>query len=94
MQFVECLRVFSLSKDGSLDVRMDADRAYGLDSQGRYSHPATKIFQAICIFVNNELNELYSALEIAYLYQYVKPGGICVAISFHSLRQDCKMSLS
>ncbi|KAL4225182.1 putative methyltransferase-like protein 15 [Mactra antiquata] len=57
--------------------------AYGLDSLGRYSHPATKIFQAIRIFVNNELNELNSALEIAY--QYLKPGGICVAISFHSL---------
>ena len=38
---------------------------------------------AIRIFVNNELNELYNALEIAW--HLLKPGGICVALSFHSL---------
>ena len=44
---------------------------------------ATKTFQAIRIFVNNELNELHNGLEIAY--NLLKPGGICVGISFHSL---------
>lgn len=58
-------------------------RAYGCDSLGRYSHPATKIFQALRIFVNNELNELDSGLRVAH--KYLKPGGTCVVISFHSL---------
>ena len=44
---------------------------------------ATKTFQAIRIFVNNELNELHNALEVAW--HLLKPGGICVALSFHSL---------
>ena len=57
--------------------------AFGQDSLGRFSHPATKIFQALRIFVNNELNELNNGLEVAH--KYLKPGGICVAISFHSL---------
>ncbi|XP_053384756.1 probable methyltransferase-like protein 15 homolog isoform X2 [Mercenaria mercenaria] len=56
---------------------------YGHDSLGRYSHPATKIFQALRIFVNNEMNELNSGLEVAH--KFLKPRGICVAISFHSL---------
>ena len=38
---------------------------------------------AIRIFVNNELNELYNALEIAW--HLLKPDGISVALSFHSL---------
>ncbi|WAR03675.1 MET15-like protein [Mya arenaria] len=55
----------------------------GLDKLGRYSHPATRIFQALRIFVNNELNELNCALEMAH--HFLKLGGVCVAISFHSL---------
>ncbi|KAH3887861.1 12S rRNA N4-methylcytidine methyltransferase-like [Dreissena polymorpha] len=53
------------------------------DKLGRYSHPATKLFQALRIFVNNELNELNAALEIAHTF--LKPGGLCIAITFHSL---------
>ncbi len=46
-------------------------------------HPATRTFQALRIFVNNELGELISALEAAE--RVLKPGGRMVVVSFHSL---------
>lgn len=53
------------------------------DKLNRKAHTATKIFQALRIFVNNELNELNQGVNL--VYQYLKPGGRAVAISFHSL---------
>ncbi|XP_010638740.1 probable methyltransferase-like protein 15 isoform X1 [Fukomys damarensis] len=49
----------------------------------RSTHVATKTFQALRIFVNNELNELYTGLRTAQ--RFLRPGGRLVAISFHSL---------
>ncbi|KAB0348300.1 hypothetical protein FD754_013157, partial [Muntiacus muntjak] len=49
----------------------------------RSTHIATKTFQAFRIFVNNELNELYTGLETAQ--KFLRPGGHLVALSFHSL---------
>lgn len=46
-------------------------------------HPATRTFQAIRIYVNDELDELHSGLDCAH--KFLKPGAPCVAISFHSL---------
>ena len=46
-------------------------------------HPATRSFQAIRIFINNELNELRQALS--QVNALLKPGGRLVVISFHSL---------
>ena len=46
-------------------------------------HPATKIFQALRIAVNRELDMIRKGLEAAM--QMVTPGGRVVAISFHSL---------
>ncbi|XP_073514173.1 12S rRNA N(4)-cytidine methyltransferase METTL15 isoform X2 [Phyllobates terribilis] len=49
----------------------------------RPAHVATKTFQALRIFVNDELNELHAGLQAAQ--KILRPGGRLVAISFHSL---------
>jgi 16S rRNA (cytosine1402-N4)-methyltransferase len=54
-------------------------------SGGKHSkiHPATKVFQALRIFINDELGELARALEAAE--QILAPLGRLVVVTFHSL---------
>ena len=54
-----------------------------LDKLQRPAHVATKTFQALRIFVNNEINELNYGMIIAE--HYLKVGGKLVTLTFHSL---------
>jgi 16S rRNA (cytosine1402-N4)-methyltransferase len=53
-------------------------------AQSSRKEPATRVFQALRIFVNDELGQLEQALDHV-LDSTLKPGGRAVIISFHSL---------
>lgn len=57
--------------------------AAGAMKTGRGLHPATRTFQALRIYVNQELRSLTALL--AALPGWLKPGGRAVIIAFHSL---------
>jgi 16S rRNA (cytosine1402-N4)-methyltransferase len=50
---------------------------------GRKAHPATKVFQALRIAVNDEMGSLERGLS--GMLQILKPGGRLAVITFHSL---------
>ena len=49
----------------------------------RKKHPATRVFQAIRIYINRELDDLGEGLR--NIVDIMRPGGRLVVISFHSL---------
>jgi 16S rRNA (cytosine1402-N4)-methyltransferase len=59
------------------------ERATGPHRPHLRTHPATKTFQALRIYVNDELGQLVDALLAAE--QVLKPGGRLVVVTFHSL---------
>lgn len=61
----------------------DAHPAWGAYRKHKQKHPATKSFQAIRIFINNELNDIEKALPAAV--EVLDKGGRLAVISFHSL---------
>ena len=52
-------------------------------STGWRIHPATRVFQALRIYINDELKNLHSGIHCAT--SALKPGGRLCIISFHSL---------
>jgi len=68
-------------KTGDLIAAIEEVRGGGAGRQKL--HPATKIFQALRIAVNDEVENLRSVLPRAF--GILKPGGRMVVISFHSL---------
>lgn len=59
------------------------DESIRVDKIQRKTSNATKTFQALRIFVNNELNEINYGLLLAR--HYLKIGGRLITITFHSL---------
>ena len=59
------------------------ERATGPHRPHLRTHPATKTFQALRIYVNDELGQLVDALLAAE--RVLKPGGRLVVVTFHSL---------
>ncbi len=65
------------------DLAKTVEKALGKSGRGERIHPATRTFQALRIFINDELGELASALLAAE--RILNPGGRLVVVSFHSL---------
>ena len=78
--------IFSARKKKSIETTIELAQivyeAYN-EPQHYKIHPATKTFQAIRIFVNNELEEIELLLESSL--KSITSGGILACISFHEL---------
>jgi 16S rRNA (cytosine1402-N4)-methyltransferase len=66
----------------TLDLADTVEAALG-GRRGAKIHPATRVFQALRIVVNEELTELKNGLLAAE--RILKPGGALAVVSFHSL---------
>ena len=80
-QIVHTRKRRSLSTTGQLaEIVLEA---IPRKSTGWRIHPATRVFQALRIYINDELKNLHSGIHCAA--SALKPGGRLCIISFHSL---------
>ena len=78
---IQCARqLSSIIIDALPANRLRLDRQKG-------AHPARKVFQAIRIYVNDELKELESGLNQAH--SLLAPNGLLAVVTFHSL--ECQI---
>ncbi len=76
---VTARRAAPLERTGELAAIVAA----AVPASGQKRHPATKTFQAIRMFINDELGELRQALDASI--DLLSPGGRLCVIGFHSL---------
>ncbi|MDR1475669.1 MAG: 16S rRNA (cytosine(1402)-N(4))-methyltransferase RsmH [Holosporales bacterium] len=75
--------VFERSKKPINSTKHLADIVKSAINAERRMHPATKTFQALRIFVNNELKNLEASLLLAI--ESLSVGGVLLVVAFHSL---------
>jgi 16S rRNA (cytosine1402-N4)-methyltransferase len=66
----------------TFDLAETIERSLG-GRRGKPTHPATRAFQALRMYVNDETGELVKALSSAE--RVLKPGGRLVVVTFHSI---------
>jgi len=73
-------------KDGEMNGTRDLENTcfHAVPKQARYggSHPATRTFQALRIWVNDEYGQIKAGIQAAM--KHLRPGGRLAVISFHS----------
>ncbi|XP_047972616.1 ribosomal RNA small subunit methyltransferase H [Salvia hispanica] len=86
MQVNNAERGFSVLCDGPLDMRMNPQHEFSITEGGGrqgWIKTATRVFQALRIAVNDELNTLKDSINSCF--DSLGPGGRLAVISFHSL---------
>lgn len=78
--------ILNALKNGEMNNTRDLENAcfHAVPKQARYgaTHPATRTFQALRIWVNDEYTQIEAGIQAAM--QHLRPGGRLAVISFHS----------